>query len=129
MSVGRFSVTLTAIVFGGFGVASLFFPLFMASIVGIELHTPSAVIDFRATYGGLEIGLAVFFVICAFRNSWLASGLVAQTVALGGFASGRIVGLVLDGSTQPLIYGLLVAECAGCALGLYALAKERRINA
>ncbi|MDQ3712128.1 MAG: DUF4345 domain-containing protein [Acidobacteriota bacterium] len=128
MSIGRFSVTLSAIVFGGFGVAFLFFPLFMASIVSIELPTPSAVIDFRATYGGLEIGLAGFFTICALRDSWLRLGLVAQTVSLGGFAFGRIIGLILDGTPQPIIYYLLVAECAGCVLGLYALVKERHIN-
>ena len=128
MSIGRFSIILSAIVFGGFGVAFLLFPLFMASIVGIELPTPIAVIDFRATYGGLEIGLAVFFVICAFRESWIRPGLVAQAASLGGFAFGRIIGLILDGTPQPIIYYLLVAECAGCVLGLFALVKERRVN-
>ena len=100
----------------------------MASLVGIELPTPSAVIDFRATYGGLEIGLAVFFAICALRNSWLRPGLVAQVVSLGGFAFGRIIGLILNGTPQPIIYYLLVAEFAGCVLGLFALVKEPRVN-
>ncbi len=106
----------------------MFFPLFMASIVSIELPTPSAAIDFRATYGGLEIGLAVFFTICALRDSWLRPGLVAQAVSLSGFAFGRIIGLILDGTPQSIIYYLLVAECAGCVLGLYALVKEQRVN-
>ena len=128
MSIGRFSIILSAIVFGGFGVAFLLFPLLMASIVGIELPTPSAVIDVRATYGGLEIGLAMFFTICAFRESWIRPGLVAQAASLGGFAFGRIIGLILDGTPQPVIYYLLVAECAGCVLGLFALVKERRVN-
>ena len=128
MSIGRFSIILSAIVFGGFGVTFLLFPLFMASIVGIELPTPSAVIDFRATYGGFEIGLAVFFAICAFRESWIRQGLVAQAASLGGFAFGRIIGLTLDGTPQPIIYYLLVAECAGCVLVLFALVKESRVN-
>jgi len=128
MSIGRFSIILSAIVFSGFGVAFLLFPLFMASVVGIELSTPSAVIDFRATYGGLEIGLAVFFAICAFKESWIRHGLVAQAASLGGFAFGRIVGLILDGTPQPIIYYLLFAECAGCVLGLFALVKESSVN-
>lgn len=128
MSIGRFSIILSVIVFGSFGVAFLLFPLFMASIVGIELPTPSAVIDFRATYGGLEIGLAVFLAICAFKESWIRPGLVAQAASLGGFAVGRIIGLILDGTPQPIIYYLLVAESAGCVLGLFALAKESRVN-
>jgi len=124
MSIGRFSIVISAVVFGGFGVAFLLFPSFMASAVGIELLTPSAAIDFRATYGGLEIGLAAFFAICASKKSWIHPGLVAQAVSLGGFAFGRIVGLILDGTPHPVIYYLLVAECAGCALGLFALAKD-----
>jgi len=127
MSIGRFSIILSAVVFGGFGVAFLFFPIFLASMVGIELTSPSAEIDFRATYGGLEIGLAVFFAICALREPWIRPGLVAQAVSLGGFAFGRIIGLILDGTPQPIIYYLLLAECAGCVLGLFALAKDRRV--
>ena len=100
----------------------------MASIVGIELPTPSASIDFRASYGGLEIGLAVFFAICALRESWIRPGLIAQTASLGGFAFGRIIGLALDGTPQPIIYYLLVAECAGCILGLFVLARGRSVN-
>ncbi|MDQ3063681.1 MAG: DUF4345 domain-containing protein [Acidobacteriota bacterium] len=128
MSIGHFSIILSAVVFGGFGVAFLFFPLLTAAIVGIELSAPSAIIDFRATYGGLEIGLATFFVICAFKKSWIRPGLVAQAASLGGLAFGRIVGLILDETPQPIIYYLLVAECAGCALGLFALMKGRRLN-
>ncbi len=47
MSIGRILIILSAIIFGGFGVAFLLFPLFMASIADIELFTPSAVIDSR----------------------------------------------------------------------------------
>ena len=128
MSIGRFSIILSAIVFGSFGIAFLLFPLFMASIVGIELPTPSALIDFRATYGGFEIGLAVFFAVCAFREEWIRPALVAQAVSLGGFAFGRIIGLMLDGTPQTIIYYLLIAELAGCGIGLFALMKEKRVK-
>jgi hypothetical protein len=128
MSIGRFSIILSAIVFGGFGIAFLLFPLFMASVVGIELPTPSALIDFRATYGGFEIGLAIFFAICAFREEWIRPALAAQAVSLGGFAFGRIIGLTLDGAPQTIIYYLLIAECAGCGIGLFALMKEKPVK-
>lgn len=130
MSLGRFSLILSAVVFLAFGSAFLFFPIRMASLVSMELSVPSAVIDVRATYGGFVIGMAAFFWLCSSREALIRPGLMAQAVSLGGFVFGRSIGLAVDGAANSLIYVLLVGEISGCALALFALSSERvgRLN-
>ncbi len=124
MTIGRISLILSALVFGAFGLAFLLWPTAMAGLVDITLPTSTAIIDFQATYGGLEIGLAMFFAYCATTNRLIHPALLVQALSLGGLALGRIIGLLQAGPAQPLIYWLLLAELSGCALGVFALKRE-----
>jgi hypothetical protein len=45
MDLGRISVALSAVIFGGFVLAFLFWPAQMATFVNIQLPTPEAFID------------------------------------------------------------------------------------
>ncbi|MBM4259491.1 MAG: DUF4345 domain-containing protein [Deltaproteobacteria bacterium] len=123
MTIERLSLILSALVFGSFGFAFLFWPTTMAGFVDIELSTPTAIVDFQATYGGLELGLAIFFAYCAVSHRWVHPALLLQVLSLGGLAFGRVVGISQGESTQPIILWLLLAEVSGCALGLFALTR------
>ena len=92
MTIGRISLILSALVFGAFGFAFLLWPTAMAGLVDITLPTSTAIIDFQATYGGLEIGLAMFFAYCAATNRLIHLALLVQALSLGGLALGRIIG-------------------------------------
>ena len=65
MPLGRAVVILAVLTYGGFGAAFLLAPALMAAVVDITLPTPSAVADFRATYGGFELGMSAFLAWCA----------------------------------------------------------------
>ncbi|MBM3818049.1 MAG: DUF4345 domain-containing protein [Acidimicrobiia bacterium] len=64
MAFPRIVLALSAFIYAAFGAAFLVAPVPMAATVGIQLPEPSAVIDFRATYGGFELGLAAFLAWC-----------------------------------------------------------------
>ena len=51
-------------------------------------------------YGGLEIGVGVFLLICAMRREFVRVGLFASACALVAMATSRTVGLMLDGLTS-----------------------------
>ncbi|WP_169978211.1 DUF4345 family protein [Tautonia rosea] len=120
MRLARISLWLTAIAFGGFGLWLLIQPEGITGL-GVELTHPVARAEIRAFYGGLELGLALFFTVAASRPSWFAAGLFAQAAALGGVALGRIIGIVVDGVSDSLFVGLLAAELTGCLIGIVAL--------
>jgi len=66
--------------------------------------------DVRATYGGLELGLGIFLILCTIRRDWTRPGLWALALATGGFATGRIAGLLVEMTISPLLLAFLLIE-------------------
>lgn len=94
------------------------------SHAGLELVRSAGAVEIRAFYGGLELGIAAFLAVCAFRGAWHRVGLVAQVAMFGGLASGRLLGLALDpGGIEALMVALTAAEGLGAVVGLVALRR------
>ncbi len=117
----RVVLVLLAMSFIGFGLAFTLKPLEMAQVLDISLFTPTARTDFRAIYDGLEVGLGVFLLTCAFRRHLVGPGLQAGAWAFAGLASVRLVGLALEGFGQPLMIVLFIAEMVAAGLSVWAL--------
>lgn len=130
MSAARIVLGVAGLAFVGFGLAFTLWPLPMARLVDISLPTPTARIDFGATYGGFEIGFGVFLLVCARREAWLEPGLWASAAALGGFALVRMLGLVSAAgpATRPIFVGLAL-EVVGFVASALALRQVRRAGA
>jgi hypothetical protein len=120
MNVARWSLAGTAAAFAGFGVALLIKPDLL-SLVDIKLKSDAARTEVRAMYGGMEIGLAVFFALCAANREWYRPGLWAQTAGLGGLVLGRALGIALSTKRRPLLWALLAAEGTAAITGALAL--------
>ncbi len=109
-TLARSLVILGGLIFLGFGSWLLAIPEALGGI-GIELNGPDARIDVRATYGGLELGIALFLFLCATRAEWLRVGLIAATCGIAGFGFGRLVGIVLEGGEAgTLMWSFLAIE-------------------
>ncbi len=127
MLLARISLALTAFAFAGFGMMLLMWPDAI-SLVGVELTSPAARVEIRGFYGGLELGLAVFFAVAAWRREWFRPALVAQIASLGGLVIGRLIGIVTDGTDDAFIYLLMMMEAAGCLIGVMALWQLRGVG-
>ncbi len=104
----------------GFGVAFTVKPVEMAQVVDIALFTPTSRTDFRAVYGGLQMGVGLFLLLCAARRHLVRVGLQAAAWTLLGLASARLVGLFVDGFGQPLMLMLLAVEAMAAGLAAWA---------
>jgi Domain of unknown function (DUF4345) len=122
--VARLVLWLSAFTFAGFGLAFALFPHPMAALVDIELPSDTARVDFAATYGGLELGLALFLLLCTRRDADVRLGLLASGCSLAGFAAARLAGILLSGPVAPLMYIVLVAEIGGSALSFWAATRR-----
>ncbi|HJS46899.1 MAG TPA: DUF4345 family protein [Gemmatimonadales bacterium] len=130
MKPARVVLWIAGLMFVGFGVAFSLWPLPAARVVEIPLPTPTARIDFAATYGGFSLGFGAFLILCAGRAAWLEPGLVAAGAALGGLALIRIQGiLAAAGPPLPVILIGLGAELAGVAVCVLVLRHLRRVGA
>ena len=113
----RWVLWLLALGFGGFGAAYAVRPSAMGALTGIALPSRTASTDFAATYGGAQLGLAVFLALCARRQSWHRVGLLAAGSTLAGIGGVRLVGIVLaGGAAPPVLYAGLAIELLGAAL-------------
>jgi hypothetical protein len=117
--LARISLGLVTLVFLGFGVLFLLRPEAIDSM-GIVLESATARTEIRGFYGGLEIGLGLFFGIAMLRPRWFRPALLAQTATLGGIGLGRIVGVIYEGSAEAVIWMFIAVELAGAVLGLLA---------
>ena len=112
-----------AVLFAAFGIAFAAFPYRLAALVDIALPTSTATIDFIATYGGFEIGFAVFLFKCLARPERVRLGLLASGCAVAGFAIARAIALLVVGGAKPVIYGALAFETV-CATLAFVAAKR-----
>ena len=123
MKLAKLSLIITANGFAGLGITLLIFPGLL-EIVGVMELTGSGTIEIRAFYGGLELGIALFFLLAINRPKWLKPALVLQVCILGGVAIGRMLGLVITSwQAQLVIYIILAAEGTLAILGAVALSK------
>ena len=112
MAPWRLLLALIALSYLGFGFVFLFNPNEMAAILGLGLAVDGARTDFRAMYGGLEIGIGAFLLICALRREFVRVGLFAGACVLMAMATSRSVGLLLDG-ISPLQVLIAISEWVG----------------
>lgn len=127
MKPARAVLWVAGLMFVGFGVGFTLWPLPLARVVEIPLPTPTARIDFAATYGGFSLGFGVFLLACARRSAWFEPGLVAVAAALAGLGLVRAFGiLVAAGPPRPVILIGLAVEITGVVVSVLALRHLRR---
>ena len=123
--MSKLLVYLTALFFLLYGVIFAVFPVEMANLsTGSSPNSTSATIDFRATYGGAQfaIGLALILVFKIKQDVTLA--LIIVAITLLSMAFGRLIGILLDGQPNTLMYVYLVAELVFGLLALYLRKSE-----
>ncbi len=118
---------LNAAAFVFFGLKWLFTPVAMATGLGIQLTNADAITDAQAVYGGLELGVGIFLVVCALRPAMLFSGLLAATLALSGLGLCRGLGVVLATThVTGATWQLLATDLTGATLNALALIVASR---
>jgi hypothetical protein len=120
---GRAVLAVVAIIFIPFGVWALWDPGAVAGLTQVQLPTPTAIADGRAVYGGLTLGLGVFFALCAMRPELVQPGLWAVLLTVAGPFLGRLAGVIADGAGTAETYRTLVWEFAIAALAAVSLAR------
>ena len=127
MTFPRVVLGLTGAVFVTLGLGFLVAPEGLLGLMKIQVSPERALLEIRAMYGGLELGLGVFFIVAVFRERWIRAALGAQFLVLGGMGSTRLLALLFAGSSDRLMVAFAVAEVIGAVLGIGAFGQARRI--
>lgn len=114
-------LVLAGLGFLGFGAWLLVDPI--GGLAGVDIAGTSAagVVELRAFYGGLELGLGAFLLACAARPAWRQPGL--WLVLLGNLAIGltRLYGIADSGVFTPFFAAALAWEFGFPLLAAFAL--------
>lgn len=124
MNLQRFVIFLAAIFFFLYGLAFSILSVEMALLVTeSKPQGASALIDFRATYGGMTmaVGLALFYLYSIHQ---IRACLVIVILLLMGMALTRTIGLVVEGEGNTFMYLYLVLELLGSAIAFYAMRRR-----
>ena len=117
----RIAVLLLAgLGFLAFGVAIMAAPEAVLGSVGIS-GTTAGLIELRAFYGGLELGLGAFLLACAAKPAWREPGLWSVALVNGGIGAARLLGIGLTGEFTGFFAAALVWEIGFTVAALLAL--------
>ena len=123
MRLAKYGLLAGALVFAIVGLGFLVIPVRWGALVEILLPTPMARTDFRATYGGFNLGVAVFLAICASREDWIRPGLAALGITIAGYGSGRLIGIIAEGTASPMMIAFAVLEWTVAGATLFVWRK------
>ena len=121
---GTVVLFLAALGFLGFGIAIVAAPEAVLASVGIS-GTAAGLVELRAFYGGLELGLAAFLFACAAKPHWREAGLWSVALANGGIAAARLLGIGLTGEVTGFFIGALVWEIGFTVAAIVALRVKK----
>jgi len=116
------AILITAASFAGFAVWLGVNPNALLEAFGIEDRTPQMATEIRAFYGGIEMAIAVAMILLWRRGDLFAALLIGGLPLLGS-ASGRLIGMVVDGFSM-MHAGFAGLELVGAA---FCLAGARMV--
>jgi hypothetical protein len=114
-------VVLAGLGFLSFGLAFVFAPGATIAGAGLHLEGTGALVELRAFYGGLELGLGLWFLVAATRASLRRPALWLALATNGGIGGARAIALLAGGAWTPFFGYALPWELGLAALAAIAL--------
>lgn len=122
MQAAKILVMVTALVFISYGVLFLLFPSCMLTwVTNSTVTTSSALIDIRATYGGMSLAVGIVLLLLARRAQTLGVGLTMTFILMLGMALGRIIGMLFDGQANQVMFVYLALELLVVVVSAYLI--------
>ena len=112
---------INAVAYAGFSAWCTLFPQQTATGIGFTFASPSAKSEYITVYGGLEAGLAVFFLLGALRPELRPAVLLFSVCLYTGLVVFRCGTILMIGDLSKLIYALFALEAllGACAWALW----------
>jgi hypothetical protein len=117
-------LTSFAVMYSALGLFCLAFPERSISAMGLSWQNTSGKIEFMTFYGGLELGLGIFFGICLWKKEWLPAALMLAFVSSLVLMITRGVSMLRFEDIGPLTYTFFYFEIAMVVVAALGVAKS-----
>lgn len=124
------AILVTAATWAGFAVWLGVYPGALLPAFGVEASTSQMLTEVRAFYGGVEMAIAVAMILL-WRRGDLFAALLVGGLPLVGAASGRLIGLMVDGFSMMHLgfAGLELVGAAFCLAGCLMVSQDGQSRA
>ena len=127
MKFQRILLWLNCLVFVIYGFAFTLFAENLAIwVTDTAPRSTSGLIDMRATYGGMSLAIGIILGILAKEATTVRLGITSLIIIMGGMATGRLLGIVIDGNANGVMYLYLAAEILVIILALVSLHTQKQ---
>jgi hypothetical protein len=117
----RMYLLVNAVLYVLFAVWCTVMPGKTAEVLGLTFRSGSGKSEYITVYGGLEFGVAMFFLLAAMRPEMRQAGLLFALLFYGGLVAWRIPTLLLVPGVHRVTYGFAATEAV--LLGMAVLLK------
>ena len=130
MKPDKFLVSISAVVFLAYGAWFVISPgAAFTLITGGSATGGSALVDIRATYGGMSLGVGALLGTVVLNPQWLRAGLLGVLFIMVGMAGGRAIGLITASpGNHPTMWAYLAVEVIAAAAVLFVLIRNRQAD-
>lgn len=126
MTLSQWIIRLNAVFFFIYGLVFMFIPETMLYwVTESSLNTSSAMIDTRATYGGMSLAIGLLLYYFSIKEVYQQLGLVFVILIMGNMALGRGLGILIDKDANTLMWLYLIGELTTLFLSAWLLKKQR----
>lgn len=123
--LGKVLLLASGVIFIGYGYACFLDPQLPATYAGLVIGSGDAYAEISAMYGGLQMGVGVFCVICGLQASLRRAGLLLLAIGIGALALTRFYGAWdADWLVGFYTWGALVYETTTAILAVIALRRR-----
>ena len=123
MLFGRIVLGIIAVATFAFGAYAFVRPEAFIAVTGLVPGSAAAITEVRAFYGGVEFGLAAFWLGAAFSKRMLRAGLVCAFAVWALVAVSRGIGMLLDATATDFMLLALGTEVSAAVIALVALMR------
>jgi hypothetical protein len=105
----KYFLIFSGVVLLAYALTFLFSPTTLGEIVGFTHHSPNTLVEVTAFYGGLELGMALFFIWSGLDKDRYKIALTAYTFIFTCAGLARLLGIILYGfedPSQPIVTGV-----------------------
>ena len=92
-----------------YAVSFIYNPLLLGEMIGFTHHSPNTLVEITAFYGGLELGMGVFFLWTSMRKERYYMGLMCFSICFLAAGIFRLIGIILYGfedPSRPIVAGI-----------------------
>ena len=106
-----------------FAILYFVFPAALTEPMGLTASN-AGLIDIRAVFGGVQLGLAIFLWWSTQADDRIYPGLLVTVLLTGGIALGRILGIILAGEIGNHWIGLVI-EIVVTGIGVWLILRRK----